>query len=89
MHPWTGIQHILYCTAGFATLSTLHELKAKLLQHEAQNFDVMADATHAVLYSNVPIGVQRESSYANAAGPAKGQIDNIGKGLLPTPSVVG
>ncbi|CAN6471263.1 unnamed protein product [Victoria cruziana] len=90
------VHHIL-CTPGpkynifcivlqvLPVLSTLHELKTKLLQHEVQNFDVIVDNTHAVLYSQAPGGVQREMPNMNAMNLGRGRAENNGgKGILPT-----
>lgn len=51
--------------------------------------DVTPDATHVVLYFNLPVRMQREMSPMIAVGSGRGCIDSSGKGILLTPSIAG
>lgn len=63
------------------TLPLFQELKTKLLQHETQVLgETSTDISHHVLYSSVP---------ARQPDLGCGQIDSVGKDILPTPSPMG
>ncbi|CAN6439719.1 unnamed protein product [Victoria cruziana] len=82
----------MFCIAlqVLPVLPTLHELKAKLLQHEVYNFDAIFDNAHAILYSQAPRSIQREVPGVNAMSFGIGQAENnSGKDVLCTPFIAG